>query len=50
MAKAPRYYEDNETETYGIIPNLGEFLAYYGNAAVYYASHSSGVRPAFAIS
>ena len=34
MVKVPRYYEDNEIETYGLIPGLGEFVAliqiYYG--------------------
>lgn len=34
MVKKPRYYEGNETETYGMIPNVGEFVAliqiYYG--------------------
>lgn len=34
MVKTQRYYEDNEKETYGLIPNLGEFVAliqiYYG--------------------
>lgn len=34
MVKAQRYYEGNEKETYGFIPDVGEFVAliqlYYG--------------------